>query len=110
MTFFPLADIASLHDGYRETFLVAGCHLLLLQHDGKAYLVDNICPHAGYPMRDGQVIDGNLRCPMHGYLFALADGACVASYEGPCRGIQVYELRQQGDMLGVMLPATASVP
>jgi nitrite reductase/ring-hydroxylating ferredoxin subunit len=103
MTFYPLEKTGKLQDDYRETFRVAGRHLLLLQHEGKPHLVDNICPHAGYPLQDGLVIDGKLRCPMHGYLFELGSGACMMSSEGPCNGIQVYEVTVIGDDLGVML-------
>lgn len=103
MTFYPLEETANLHPDYRATFLLAGHHLLLLQHEGRAYVVDNICPHAGYPMKDGLIIDDQLRCPMHGYLFALKDGACNAAYEGPCSGIRVYTVHEQDGRIGVYL-------
>lgn len=103
MTYYPLEKIASLHDGYRHTFRVAGRHLLLLRHEGAPYVVDNICPHAGYPMKDGLIIDGRLRCPMHGYLFDLHSGDCMMSSEGPCNGIAVYEPVIIGDDLGIYL-------
>ena len=103
MTFYPLEKTALLHDNYRRTFRVAGRHLLLLQHEGRPVLLDNICPHAGYPMEHGMVLDGNLRCPMHGYLFSLQSGACMAAYEGPCEGIRVYEVVEKGEDIGVLL-------
>lgn len=103
MTFYPLEKAATLHAKYRKAFRFAGHHLLLLQHDGKPYIMDNICPHAGYPMLHGLVIDGNLRCPMHGYLFDLENGACRMSSEGPCNDIGVYEVAIIGDDIGVWL-------
>jgi nitrite reductase/ring-hydroxylating ferredoxin subunit len=102
-TFYPLEKSANLYPAYRAAFQLAGHHLLLLVHEGQPCVVDNICPHAGYPMKDGLVIDGQLRCPMHGYLFALNDGACHAAYEGPCQGIRVYDVVEQDGQVGVYL-------
>ena len=103
MTFYPLEKIANLYPEYRKTFRLAGRHLLLLVHEQSPFVVDNICPHAGYPMDEGMIIDGQLRCPMHGYLCALHNGECMASYEGPCENISVYEVVEQGDEIGVYL-------
>ena len=106
MAFIPLESVAQLHDGYRRVFRVAGHHLLLLHHAGRTHLLDNICPHAGYPMDAGLVIDGNLRCPMHGYLFDLENGKCVAAYEGPCGDVRVYDLVEKDGVVGVQLDAS----
>ena len=103
MQYYPLEKITNLDAEYRRTFRLAGHHLLLLVHEDRPRLVDNICPHAGYPMNEGLVIDGQLRCPMHGYLFDLENGKCMASYEGPCEGIRVYELVERDSELGVYL-------
>jgi len=102
--FHPLAQHSTLHDGYRQVFSVAGQTLLLLQHAGQLHLLENICPHAGYPMHEGQIVNDALRCPMHGYLFELHSGACAYFTEGPCRGLYRYALVQQGGWLGVALP------
>jgi nitrite reductase/ring-hydroxylating ferredoxin subunit len=103
-SFLPLELQSALHDGYRRVFTLQDQELLLLQHDGKAVLLENICPHAGYPMHEGQIIGDTLRCPMHGYLFALDSGACTYSTEGPCRGLFSYELLVQDGHVGVALP------
>jgi len=103
MTFYVLEKKSNLHEQYRKTFRFAGYHLLLLQHEGKPVLLDNICPHAGYPMKDGLIIDGSLRCPMHGYLFDLHNGDCLLSPEGPCNGVRIYEVIQIDEDLGVNL-------
>ena len=101
MSFHPLENSGNLFDGYRKTFRVAGHHLLLLQHEGRVHLLDNICPHAGYPMEQGLILDGKLRCPMHGYLFDLDNGDCTFHPEGPCRGIEVYTLVEREGEFGV---------
>lgn len=104
MTFYPLATEDELHDGFRRSIEVAGRSLLLLQHEGRVYITDNYCPHAGYPMAEGQVIDNAIRCPMHGYLFELEDGLCTHHPEGPCQKLPVFTVqRSASGEVGVKL-------
>lgn len=102
-TYYPLEQTANLHDGYRRTFSIAGNFLLLMQHKGQLSLLESICPHAGYPLEEGKVIDGQLRCPMHGYLFDVASGKCTYSPEGPCRGLKQYRIENRETEVGVQL-------
>lgn len=101
--FHPLEQLDQLSDGYRRVFTIGELDLLLLQHAGRIYLLNNICPHAGYPMHEGKIIGDTIRCPMHGYLFRLENGACTYSSEGPCRALPAYPLQIRGSMLGVVL-------
>jgi nitrite reductase/ring-hydroxylating ferredoxin subunit len=101
MTYHALEKIQNILEGYRRSFDIHGEPLLLLKHQGSLYLVENICPHAAYPMSDAKIIDSNLRCGMHGYLFSLQTGACTYYTEGPCRGLKTYQLVYKGDEVGV---------
>jgi nitrite reductase/ring-hydroxylating ferredoxin subunit len=103
MAFHPLDNTGNLKEGYRRTFRVGGHDLLLIHNDGETLLLDNICPHAGYPLEAGKIIEGKLRCPMHGYLFDIHTGDCTFHPEGPCRGVRVFAPVIRGDTLGVDL-------
>ncbi len=43
-------------------------------HDGRAFAVDNRCPHLGFPLHKGSVGDGILTCPWHHARFDLCSG------------------------------------
>ena len=46
--------------------------------DGKPRVFDAYCPHLGAHLGvGGQVEDGTIRCPFHGWRFRASDGACV---------------------------------
>lgn len=104
MRFYALEKFINLYDGYRRTFKIDEHHLLLLQVAGERYLLEATCPHRGHPLEYGDIVDDRqLRCPLHGYLFALDDGRLRLATEEPCRGLRRYELVYRDIDLGVML-------
>ena len=42
--------------------------------DGRLYAIENICPHRGGPIAEGDVADGVITCPWHDWSFNLATG------------------------------------
>ena len=101
MTFHAIAKRREVHDGFRRQIRIEDKEVLLIQHEGQRYALEALCPHAAYPMTEGKIIGSDIRCPMHGYLFDLNSGACTYFTEGPCRGLQRYEVAEQGDEVGV---------
>jgi nitrite reductase/ring-hydroxylating ferredoxin subunit len=106
--FIVLAKIKDIASGNRKIVQLEGEDYVLLAFEGEYYLLSNICPHAGYPLEAGSVIKTQigpaLRCPMHGYLFQLYDGALTYFTEGRCAGLRRIPLTQQGDDLGIIYP------
>src|SRR3989440_7988664 len=51
-------------------------HILLLRADGQMRALDSRCPHMGYPLSQGTIKDGVLRCHWHHWRFDLASGGC----------------------------------
>jgi nitrite reductase/ring-hydroxylating ferredoxin subunit/uncharacterized membrane protein len=52
------------------------------------------CSHLGGPLDEGELVDGCLRCPWHGSMFRVVDGAVV---RGPATATQpAYEVRVEG--------------
>jgi nitrite reductase/ring-hydroxylating ferredoxin subunit len=56
-------------------------------HDGRAYAVDNRCPHMGFPLSRGSVRDGILTCHWHHARFDLASGG---TFDPFADDVQVY--------------------
>ncbi len=97
---------ANLSDSRLMVDLPDGEQVLVLDHADKLWAVGAMCPHQFAPLIGGDVEDGILTCPLHGWRFALTDGkdpdnpfACVPTW--PCgedeAGIWVDPEGRQGE-------------
>ncbi|MEM8777404.1 MAG: Rieske (2Fe-2S) protein [Cyanobacteria bacterium P01_G01_bin.49] len=62
--------------GSRQVVKVGKHNLLLLNHQGQLYAMNNKCPHLKISMKKGKITnDGAIVCPMHRSAFDLKTGA-----------------------------------
>lgn len=58
---------------------VASRQIAVVRTPDGLHAIDGRCPHQGGPLADGTVCGGALRCPWHGYDFALDSGKGVGN-------------------------------
>lgn len=103
MRYYALEKLIDLFDGYRKTFKIDEHNLLLLQEDGKRYLIESRCPHREHLLADADISGATITCPHHGYCFDLRDGHTLRITEEPCRNLRIYDLVDEGREVGVLL-------
>jgi nitrite reductase/ring-hydroxylating ferredoxin subunit len=64
---------------------VDGHGVAVFWHEGRAWAVDNRCPHMGFPLSRGTVRDGLLTCHWHHARFDLASGGTLDPFAGDVR-------------------------
>jgi nitrite reductase/ring-hydroxylating ferredoxin subunit len=96
--FYPLERLMNLYDGYQRGFMVDGHSLLLVQNDGRCYLLRNICPHQQVSLTNATMNNGYLRCAAHGMEFNLMTGK---SQDGCSQELQFIPIIYEGNQLGV---------
>lgn len=69
----------SLNKGEMAEINIAGKMVLLLNVNDAFYAVNSSCPHAQGPLADGEIENGTLRCPFHGWEFNVTDGQCLTN-------------------------------
>jgi nitrite reductase/ring-hydroxylating ferredoxin subunit len=70
-----LAADALAADG-RQVVKVGDRAILLLNHQGNIYAMDNMCPHMKLPMKKGKITgDCTIVCPWHKSAFDMKSGA-----------------------------------
>ena len=60
------------------TVEVAGREYALFRVNDNMYAVDNVCPHEGAQLAQGEVQNGVVTCPWHGWAFDVCTGCSVA--------------------------------
>ncbi len=90
----------ALKPGRVTDIIIGGTAIAVANVDGAFYAVDNTCPHAGGPLGEGTLDGAVLVCPMHGWRFDLATGACETDAD---TRVRTFETRVVGDAVCVRL-------
>ncbi len=72
-----LAQVSDISEG--SSIIVPGpegMSIALFKLDGEIFALENICPHMGGPLGEGEIEDGIVTCPWHGWQFGIRDGLC----------------------------------
>jgi nitrite reductase/ring-hydroxylating ferredoxin subunit len=74
--YYPVAEVASIRPGEGRTVHLRGNEYALFNVGGEFFAIDNACPHRGGPLGAGSLDRGRIHCPLHGWAFDPATGAC----------------------------------
>jgi nitrite reductase (NADH) small subunit len=72
-----VADVADLPAGSMKLVTVDGRDLVVVNHDGQFYALDNRCPHLGGPLGRGRIEGRVVVCPWHGWRWDVKSGRAV---------------------------------
>jgi nitrite reductase/ring-hydroxylating ferredoxin subunit len=74
MAWASLCQLDELTEDRGKYAEIDGFQLAVFLHEGKVYVIDNYCPHAGGNLAGGVVRDGCAVCPWHDWMFRLENG------------------------------------
>ena len=78
VTGHAVAASGELPPGGARAFAVGEAMVAVFRlRSGELRALDAVCPHSGGPLADGQFDAKKVICPLHNYLFSMADGACL---------------------------------
>ncbi len=97
-----VADEKDLPPGSALAVDVEGRRIAVFNVGGRYYAVDDVCPHSGGPLSEGDVSGSEVECPWHGAVFDLADG----SHKCPPadHGVACYRVSVHGGEIRVEVP------
>ena len=73
--------------------------IALFRTDGKICAINNICPHQGGGLAEGDVDDGKVMCPLHGWMFDLKTGQAMNGSDS----VEVYPVKVDGNEVHVRI-------
>ncbi|MDX2464057.1 MAG: Rieske 2Fe-2S domain-containing protein [Porticoccus sp.] len=104
MNFHPLDKTCNLHEGYSKRFLVNGQDLLLVKSGGLVRLIDNRCPHDGFPLKKAKLVNGCIECPKHRICFRLENGEPLGGdIVSGVPALVHYDWVEEGDQIGIFI-------
>ena len=78
ITGHAVAPADDLSPGGTRAYAVGDAMVAVFRlRSGELRAIDAVCPHSGGPLADGQFDAKKVICPLHNYLFSLADGTCL---------------------------------
>lgn len=89
----PVGTLEELkHKGYLSV-TAQGHDVVVFYNEGKAYALDNRCPHMGFPLSRGSTKDGILTCDWHHARFDIKTGGCFDLWadDVPVFGVDVID-------------------
>jgi nitrite reductase (NADH) small subunit len=90
MAWVSLCRLDELSEGSGKYVEIDGYQLAVFLHDGKPYVIDNHCPHAGGSLSGGTVEHGCAVCPWHQWAFHLENGQMPGR---PLVQVKAYKVR-----------------
>ncbi len=92
------ADLVDVPDGDTIILEVANRSVMLSRFGDTVTCFDNSCAHMGMAMDGGEIADGFITCPYHGFKYSLESGECLTAPEVQ---LQPHAVRVVGDAIEV---------
>jgi nitrite reductase/ring-hydroxylating ferredoxin subunit len=100
-TFVQVATTGELSPGQGKLVEVNQKRIALFNKGGQFYAIDDMCPHRGASLSEGELDGETVVCPWHGALFELRTGAVTRP--PAAIGVMTYETRVQGDAIEIAI-------
>ncbi|MFZ8891294.1 MAG: Rieske (2Fe-2S) protein [Pseudomonadales bacterium] len=103
--FLPMARAQALRDGARITRSHRGRRWLLIVEGGRAFGLEDRCPHLEAALAKGDCDGRRLWCPKHGFCFDLETGARLSPTpsQAPGDGLRMRTVSYRDDWAGLRL-------
>ena len=100
-TFVRVATTHELAPGQGKLVEVHQKRIALFNVAGRFYAIDDMCPHRGAPLSEGELEGAAVVCPWHGAIFELQTGAVTRPPAAV--GVMTYETRVRGDSIEIAI-------
>lgn len=100
-TWQTACPLDALHEGEPKGLKLNGIPIALYKVDGEVYATHDICTHAYAHLSDGFVEGHTIECPLHGAIYDMRDGKCLAV--APC-DLQTFPIKITDGVVSVQLP------
>jgi Fe-S cluster biogenesis protein NfuA/nitrite reductase/ring-hydroxylating ferredoxin subunit len=73
--------LSEIPEGSVRSTIIGGEKVLLSRNGASVTCFQNACAHLGFPIHDGEIENGIITCPHHGFRYDLSSGECLTAPE-----------------------------
>ena len=74
-------SLSEIPQGSVRSTIIGGEKVLLWRNGASVTCFQNACAHLGFPIHDGEIENGIITCPHHGFQYDLSSGECLTAPE-----------------------------
>lgn len=100
--FYAAATAVEVSEGEITPVKVVGQRLILTRWQGVALAFSALCPHAAADLTGGELHNGRVTCPEHGYKFDVSNGRILYPSDEIYR-LQRYETKEKNGQVWVKM-------
>ncbi|MCA9839414.1 MAG: Rieske 2Fe-2S domain-containing protein [Trueperaceae bacterium] len=97
---FAVGKVSDFAENSMQAVTLGDQEILLIHQEGQFYALPNQCTHARYPLADGELLDGKVKCQYHGATYDLKTGKPTLP---AVKKIRLFTTETDGDDLFVIL-------
>ena len=95
-----MGSVEEFPEGSITERTVGGVDIVVINQDGAFYALPDRCTHQHYPIHDGELLDGKIKCIHHGATFDLNTGRATLP---AVKKIQLFQAAEAGGRVMVTL-------
>lgn len=99
-TIFAVGPTSAFPENSMTPVDINGESVLIIHQKGEFYAMKNECTHQAYPLSDGRLLDGAVKCDWHGATFNLKTGKATMP---AVKKIRLYQVIVDGEDVKVSL-------
>ncbi len=99
-TRFPAGKTSDFAEDSITAVELGGQELVIIRQGGEFFALPDRCTHERYPLHDGELLDGKVKCIKHGATFDLRSGRATMP---AIKKIRIFDTLVEGDELFVLM-------
>ncbi|OVZ55081.1 hypothetical protein CDO44_22800 [Pigmentiphaga sp. NML080357] len=100
-TWETACPLDAVREGTPRGLKLKGIPVALYKIEGAVYATHDVCTHAYAHLSDGYIEGHTIECPLHGAIYDIRDGKCLAV---AASDLKTYPVKIEGDTVSVLLP------
>lgn len=105
--FENVGKVQDFAEGGGRAFAVNGRMVAVYRRGETFFAIDDLCPHMGASLAEGNLDGETVACPWHGWRFCIRDGTWE---DNPRIKIDSFPVRVQGDEVQVLVQPPGDAP